>query len=151
MRLEAFAGDWRLDRVIEDALAGRQGRFTGQARFRPGPDGLDYAEEGTLTLGDAPPMTARRDYRWSADASDGIEVRFADGRFFHRFPADDPTPEALHDCDPDQYHVRYDFRAWPRWTAEWRVRGPRKDYLLVSTYQPAPHDWPAGQGPGIGA
>jgi len=46
-------------------------------------------------------------------------------------------PAAEHDCPPDHYRVRYDFRSWPRWQADWRVRGPRKDYTLGSAYQPA--------------
>jgi hypothetical protein len=64
-------------------------------------------------------------------------VLFADGRFFHRFDAEDPAPAAAHDCPPDLYRVRYDFRPWPRWQAEWRVTGPRKDYAMVSRYRPA--------------
>ena len=47
-----------------------------------------------------------------------------------------PPPPA-HDCPPDSYRVRYDFRAWPRWQAEWRVTGPRKDYGIVSRFRPA--------------
>ena len=36
MRLQAFAGDWDVERDIEDVQAGRTGRFTGRARFTPG-------------------------------------------------------------------------------------------------------------------
>jgi hypothetical protein len=43
-------------------------------------------------------------------------------------------PGAAHECAPDQYRVGYDFRAWPRWMANWRVRGPRKHYRIVSTF-----------------
>jgi hypothetical protein len=31
--------------------------------------------------------------------------------------------------------VRYDFRDWPRWQAEWRVTGPRKDYGIVTRFR----------------
>ena len=61
-------------------------------------------------------MTATRDYLWRDGGAGTIEVRFGDGRFFHRFLADEPEPAAEHDCPPDRYRVRYDFSRWPRWT-----------------------------------
>lgn len=145
MRLDAFAGAWRIEREIEDVRAGRTGRFDGTASFRPAANGLDYLEQGTLHLGDAPPMTATRRYRWLDAGANIIEVRFADGRVFHRFYADEPMPAASHDCPPDRYHVRYDFRQWPRWRAEWLVRGPSKSYGIASLYRPA------GQGGAVAA
>ena len=63
----------------------------------------------------------------------GIEVRFDDGRFFHRF-AGAERPEAAHDCAPDVYRVPTTSRDWPRWRADWRVTGPRKDYVMRTHY-----------------
>ena len=137
MRLAAFTGDWVLERAIEDVRAGETGTLAGTARFTPGEGGLAYLEEGTLALGGRPAVAASRRYLWREAGASAIEVRFADGRFFHRFYADEDAPAAVHDCAPDQYRVRYDFARWPRWTAEWRVRGPRKDYVMVTTYRPA--------------
>ena len=137
MRVDSFAGDWRLERTIEDVKAGRTGRLTGEARFEPVADGLAYREAGTLAFPGTPPMRAERRYLWRDGGAGTIEVFFADGRFFHRFDAEDHVPGATHACDPDAYRVRYDFRAWPRWLAEWRVTGPRKDYAMVSSYSPA--------------
>jgi hypothetical protein len=138
MRLSAFAGDWIIARTIEDVRGGRSGRLDGQARFVPDAGGgLVYAEEGLLTLGGGPPARAGRRYLWRDGGAGAIEVRFEDGRFFHRFYADEERPSAVHDCPPDQYRVRYDFARWPRWTAEWRVRGPRKDYAMATLYRPA--------------
>ena len=136
MRLEAFEGEWTIERAIEDVRAGRSGRFAGRAAFRPAAGGgLDYREEGTLLLDGAPAMAASRDYLWR-DGGDGvIEVRFGDGRFFHRFRPDAPSPADVHLCDPDTYRVRYDFGRWPLWAAEWRVTGPRKDYAMTSVYR----------------
>ena len=39
MRLQAFAGDWDVERDIEDVQAGRTGRFVGRATFTPVPEG----------------------------------------------------------------------------------------------------------------
>ena len=137
MRLLAFSGLWHLDRVIEDVRAARAGRLIGEARFAPAPDGLDYLEEGTLVFPGVAPLCASRRYHWRDGGAGTIDVWFADGRFFHRFDAEDPAPAATHDCPPDTYRVRYDFRAWPRWQAEWRVTGPRKDYGIVTQFRPA--------------
>lgn len=136
MRLEAFAGGWEVARSIEDRRAGARGRFLGQARFIPAGQGLDYAETGEMTLGTAAPVSAMRSYLWR-DRGGAIEVSFADGRLFHRFRSDETAPGASHDCPPDLYRVRYDFAGWPCWRAEWRVRGPRKDYRSLTTYRPS--------------
>jgi len=137
MRLEAFAGDWEVERDIEDMRDGRTGRFTGRARFAPVPAGLAYHEAGRLRLGDGPEMTATRDYLWRDGGAGAIEVLFGDGRLFHRFLPDAPDPGAEHACPPDSYRVRYDFSRWPRWRAEWRVSGPRKDYAMLSRFHRA--------------
>jgi hypothetical protein len=137
MRLEAFAGLWVIERDIEDVRAGRAGRFAGTARFAPVADGLAYHEEGTLALDGTRPMRAARRYLWRDGGAGTIEVLFEDGRLFHRFCADEPEPAAEHECPPDRYRVRYDFARWPRWRAEWRVSGPRKDYGIVSRFSPA--------------
>jgi hypothetical protein len=135
MRLAAFEGDWLLARAVEDLRAGETGTLTGTARFTHDAGGLAYLEEGTLTLGAGPAGAASRRYLWRDAGAGAIEVLFPDGRFFHRFHPDEPAPAAVHDCPPDRYRVRYDFRSWPRWTAEWRVRGPRKNYVTVTHYQ----------------
>ena len=132
LRLEDFTGRWRIERGIEDRLGGVTGQFAGVAAFRPVAVGLAYREEGRLLIGSGPEVTATRDYLWRA-VGGRIHVDHADGRPFHCF--DPAEPEARHWCAPDDYHVRYDFSRWPEWRAEWAVRGPRKDYTMVSVYQ----------------
>ena len=145
MRFEAFIGPWSIDRVIEDIRAARTGTFRGTAEFRHDDGALAYVETGEITLAGSPPMTASRAYRWSDGGDGSIAVHFEDGRFFHRFYADEARPTAAHDCPPDRYRVGYDFSRWPRWIAEWRVEGPRKNYVTRTTFRPA------GQGGGFGA
>lgn len=137
MRLQSFVGQWRIDRDIEDTSDGRTGRFAGRASFTPTPEGLAYREEGRFRMGDGPEMAATRDYLWRDGGAGAIEVLFGDGRFFHRFLPDEDDPGDEHHCPPDTYHVRYDFRRWPRWQAAWRVTGPRKDYALLSRFRRA--------------
>lgn len=135
LTLHDFLGTWRIERAIEDRL-GLPGRFTGLARLAPEDEGLRYREEGILRLGDGPPMAAHRDYLWRwADGQ--VEVLFADGRPFHAFRPEGRAPGTDHPCGRDLYCVTYDLTAWPRWTAEWTVTGPAKDYRMLSAYAPA--------------
>ncbi len=131
-RLEDFAGHWRIARTVEDRLAGQAARFEGVAELAPDDIGMKWHERGTLHLPGQPPVRAERVYLWRASGR-GIEVLFADGRPFHRF---EPGREesARHDCAPDLYRVRYDFAGWPEWRAVWEVTGPRKDYVMRSSY-----------------
>lgn len=123
--LEDFIGRWRLSREIVHG-DGTRARFGGVAEWSA--DGA-YVERGTLDMGTAR-FAAERRYRWTED----LEVYFDDGRFFHTVPR--TGGQTSHWCDPDQYDVTYDFSAWPEWAARWQVRGPRKDYVMTSTYRP---------------
>ena len=133
--LEAFEGAWEIARDIRDRLAGEDLRFEGQARFEPGAGGLQYTEVGDLMLPRGGTLRATRAYFYREGMA-GIEVFFDDGRPFHRIPRG-TAPVASHWCDPDAYSVSYDFLSWPEWTTEWEVRGPRKDYRMVTCYRRA--------------
>jgi hypothetical protein len=133
--LQALEGRWRLSRVIRNA-DGSEAQLSGVTVFRRDGEGLVQEEEGWLTLpGGAAPLRAARRYRW-AEAENGLEVRFEDGRPFHAVPLGIARPEAEHDCAPDVYRVAYDFADWPHWRAVWSVTGPRKDYVMTSDYAP---------------
>ncbi len=136
--LKAFEGRWQLSRVIEDRRAQSEGRFEGSALFSPhaGHDKvMDYFETGEMSYAGQPPMAASRAYIWQQEDC-GIAVTFDDGRAFHKIDGKGVAPDAVHHCDPDLYHVSYDFSGWAmRWRSVWRVQGPRKDYRMVSEYR----------------
>ncbi|MDG1736935.1 MAG: DUF6314 family protein [Paracoccaceae bacterium] len=125
-----FEGSWQVSRWIKDALIGQSGNFEGLAEFKRDELGLRYIERGILKLG-AASMQAERCYLWRV-ADKGIEVQFEDRRAFHHI---DQSAEAAHWCDPDQYNVTYEFGEWPEWSSRWAVKGPRKDYEMVSNYR----------------
>ncbi|SFI64245.1 DUF6314 family protein [Celeribacter neptunius] len=137
--LRDFIGLWKLDRVIDDALAGAEARLTGSCRFTADPEDagtLIQEEKGLLQMpGLVRPVTAERRYLWRAQGAD-ISVFFEDERVFHSFDPNRPDPAAEHDCAPDRYAVRYDFSAWPVWSAVWTVKGPRKAYVSRTRYTP---------------
>lgn len=132
--LRDFEGHWRLARRLHDRKTGLDGLLTGQAGFWLDGDGLLYEERGKLHLPDRAPMTATRRYRWR-EAEGGIRVLFDDGENFHCFDHGIDA-RATHHCGEDRYLVRYAFAEWPHWRAIWSVKGPRKDYRLVSDYWP---------------
>ncbi len=134
MKLADFEGAWRLTRRIEDRLAGHTGHLEGLAQFTRDADGLLHRETGTLRLPGQPEMQAERRYLWRG-AGTLVEILFDDGRLFHVFDPANPRPRAEHWCDADSYAVRYDFTAWPDWSSEWQVTGPRKDYTMFSAYR----------------
>lgn len=129
--LADFEGTWTIDRGIRHR-DGIQGTFRGEAVWTPDDDGLAYLERGTLCLPHSPPMQAERRYRWGTD----LQVWFEDGRFFHQVPP--AGGHTMHVCDPDTYSVDYDFSDWPLFRTRWSVQGPRKDYVMVSTFTRRP-------------
>lgn len=142
LSLADFEGSWGLSRVISDLRAGADGVLDGAATFtrdNAGKDGLGrliYEETGTLSYASQPPMAATRRYIWQ-ETPEGIDVLFEDETPFHTISLDRSMPDANHHCDPDLYHVSYDFTRWPNWSSNWRVVGPRKDYRMVSQYSRA--------------
>lgn len=130
--LKDFEGIWLLRKDIADLLTKEAGTFVGRAEFRREGEALAYREDGQLSLGSSAPVQAQRRYLWR-EAGDRIAVDYADGRPFYEFGPDGLV--ALHLCDPDRYEVAYRFADWPRWTAEWTVTGPRKDYRMVCAYR----------------
>lgn len=132
-----FARRWRIRRDILDLDSEWLGKLEGQAVFADQGGGLLlYREEGRLKFGGLEDVQASRDYRWQISDAGRIHVFFADGRAFHDFAFDYARAEASHYCDPDLYEVTYDFTRFPIWRAEWRVEGPRKDYRMVTIYEP---------------
>lgn len=145
--LKCFEGCWALSRQIDDRHAQSQGRFEGRALFTPhggSPGVLNYFETGEMHYARQPKMVASRTYIWQRGA-DGIEVLFEDGKPFHVIKGASGAPDAVHHCDPDLYHVSYDFAGWPEtWRAVWRVQGPRKNYRMVSEFSRAEPSFPGG-------
>jgi hypothetical protein len=129
MELQDFKGRWRLQREIVHADA-PDARFEGEAVWSEAGDSLAYRETGRLTVTGHPPMETERRYLWRA----GLRVYFDDGRFFHQVPPE--GGEARHWCDPDDYHVVYRFEDWPEFETVWTVKGPRKEYRMISRYSP---------------
>jgi hypothetical protein len=130
--LAELEGRWTLTRKITDYRAELTGHFAGISTWTPRGDGLLQVEEGTLRYGAAAPMHATRRYLWRAEGQE-LLVFFDDGRPFHSVPQ--AGQEAVHDCAPDTYRVRYHWSGADAFTTQWRVTGPRKDMLLETRFE----------------
>ena len=138
LSLADFLGDWRLDRRIEDALAGQVNEGEGRACLSAdGGGGLVYHETLRLRPPGQTPLTGTRRYLWRQQGQ-SIAVLFDDGRPFHGIALGRDQSRDVHDCPPDRYAVRHDFGQWPEWRVEWRVRGPRKDYAMWTACRRGP-------------
>ena len=140
--LKAFLqGVWDLTRTLEDRRAGQRGRFDGRAVFAPAGAGLAYRERGVLRLGafTGPAERVHR-YRFPAPgraparAPARAEVAFEDGRPFHDLDLSQGRWSVVHRCRDDLYRGRFEVEGRDRWTAVWRVSGPRKDQVLCGRY-----------------
>lgn len=130
--LNSLAGRWEVERTATDGS-----RFAGEAVFAPGDEGLRLHEAGTLELATGARLAAERSWLWLCPAPGILEIRYPDGRSYHRFePAGDGTAfegGAVHLCGADAYEGLYRLEA-RMLVVRHRVRGPAKDYALEAVY-----------------
>ena len=139
--LRAFLqGEWRLERSIADGRSGIPGSLTGLASFAPRADGLgyglDYREEGLLTLGDHC-GAAHQAYRYDFVSPGCAAVNFTDGRYFHDLDLTAGIWRCRHLCGDDRYDGVFTALGAANWRVVWSVAGPRKDLRLDTTYRRA--------------
>ncbi|MGH3408666.1 MAG: DUF6314 family protein [Streptosporangiaceae bacterium] len=131
--LSFLLGAWHIDRHIDDRALSVSGSFAGTGHWTPAGAELAYTERGELRFnGHRGPAGRSLIYRGRPDGT--ADVLFADGRPFYHL---DPRPGiwlARHDCGRDVYELSA--RLLPRsgsFEERWRVRGPGKDYEIMTT------------------
>ncbi|MGH3395772.1 MAG: DUF6314 family protein [Streptosporangiaceae bacterium] len=131
--LSFLLGAWHIDRHIDDRALGVSGSFAGTGHWTPAGAELAYTERGELRFnGHRGPASRSLIYRGRPDGT--ADVLFADGRPFYHL---DPRPGswlARHDCGRDVYELsaRLLHRSGS-FEERWRVRGPGKDYEIMTT------------------
>ena len=128
-----FSGSWSVERRIRDLKSHELGRLSGTADFVQDPDGIGFAERGTLVLPHARAEAQQR-YRFVIEDDHSFSVFFADGRFFHRADIAAGRASVSHGCPPDTYRGRYRFWQPSRWSLSWRITGPRKDLVIGTVF-----------------
>lgn len=135
--LHSLIGAWAIERRVDDAAS-----LTGSATFeRLAENEAVYHERGTLRLSTGYEAAAERKYIYR-QCADGIAVFFAvrPPRLFHEVKLVQYTDgclhgEAKHVCAEDTYLTQYQFDPAARFQVRHRVRGPRKDYAMVTFYR----------------
>lgn len=128
-----LSGSWSVLRVVTDHRRAECGSFLGWAIFHGAPDGLSYDEAGWLALGNHR-GAASQSYRYDLPRPDVAEVRFDDGRPFHRLDLSTGRCQARHLCGADLYDGAFEVLGEYQWRVVWRVTGPHKALVLDSHY-----------------
>lgn len=124
----SLLGTWSMTRSIHDRRADETSTVDGTAELVHQDDGrICWSERGTLRRGDLEIPVSRVLFVEHRDA--GWWVTFDDGRDFHPWA---PGDEVVHPCAADTYVGRIDAPDTDRWTVEWHVTGPAKNYSMTS-------------------
>lgn len=124
----SLEGRWEFDRRIDDRLAGEHGTVTGTAEFVNESDGrVRWTERGIMAWQARNVPVSRTLFLELRD--DGWFVTFEDRRDFHRWI---PGEVVDHPCNADLYRGLVAATQTDRWTMTWEVRGPAKDYTMVT-------------------
>ncbi len=128
-----LAGTWALTRRALDRRRGTRHDISGRAVFSPEDDGLHYRETVSWEANGGT-FTGHRVYRFTFPVPGQAAVCFEDGQFFHTLDLTNGADRVGHDCPPDRYDGTYRVLDAARYEVSWRVKGPRKDLLLVTLY-----------------
>jgi Family of unknown function (DUF6314) len=136
--LSFLLGAWHIDRRIDDHVMGVSGSFAGDGRWAPAgaepADGAElvYEERGELSFnGHRGPASRSLIYRGRPDGT--ADVLFADGRYFYHLDPRSGSWLARHDCGRDVYELSARLLQAGSFEERWRVRGPGKDYEIMTT------------------
>jgi uncharacterized protein DUF6314 len=129
----ALLGEWRFSRTIDDRLTGRQSLIDGTLCLTAvSPDRIRWEEEGRWHQPEGDVEVRRRLWVTSDEHTQAWWVRFEDERDFHPWT---PGETVVHPCGTDTYRGLVQ-GTLDRWTVEWDVAGPAKDYLMRTELSP---------------
>ena len=134
--LSRLCGRWSFERSIYG-----HGSMTGTATFTPIDNKyVAYREEGTLRLTNGAEVEAEQEYIYG-QRQDGFDVFFKENspRLFQGISLAPSSGAELHGgadhlCGEDCYRSTYEFLANGQFVIRHVVRGPCKDYAMVTTY-----------------
>ncbi len=131
---ETLGGSWRLSRVIEDRLTQTRSRVDGHLTLTVvSPGRIGWQERARWHRPDGEVDVRRALWLVRLDDAPTWWVRFEDGRDFHLWA---PGERVVHPCGADTY--RGVVSGTPnRWTVEWDVTGPAKDYRMTTELNPS--------------
>lgn len=131
-------GTWSFERVINDLEAGGTSRASGVCELSRQDAGLILWRERATLRHAGRELPASREMCIENDGG-SWHVKFDDGRYFHPWS---PSDTVVHHCGADVYEGFVDLgdpaETVSSWQVTWRVRGPRKNLLIVTRLSRAP-------------
>lgn len=132
-----FEGEWVFDRFITGSFA-----MKGFASFLPFQDvtpSYSYREDGEFTTPHGDHFPFYRDYIYCLNP-DSIDVYFAShqkkqGHFYRLNFSSDNKASGSHLCRDDFYKATYTFLNENNFSLQFEVKGPRKDFLIETTFK----------------
>ena len=137
---QGLRGRWDLNRTITEP--NQTSTFMGTALFTAEtPTTYFYEENGTLSFADGTTLAGTQNYayHWHGDTlSIDFRDRVRHGQryvdlVFHQ-QGDHFVAAATHACAPDLYQHHMTWISATAFTTEITVKGPRKNYVMKSTY-----------------
>lgn len=132
-------GSWAVSREVPS-----EGHFEGHANFeRVNIAELAFSETGVLTQNNGQHLDAFRRYVYRFENGE-IAVYFDEEprRLFHklvlRSESSSISATGLHHCGDDIYSMEYNFAVSDCFTITHRVKGPRKNYRMISVFRRLP-------------
>ncbi len=130
-------GSWQIERTIVDYRAGERGSFVGSGTFALVDDTAGtrahYDESGRFSFGDYVGRSSR-ELDFVASRDHGVVVNLRDGHVFVELNLTAGISRDEHVCRADRYEITMTAKSPDLLEEQWRVRGPQKDYVAVTTY-----------------
>lgn len=127
---ESLLGSWTFERVIRPG-----GSIKGTVEFLlKDPNTYSYKEEGTFLNERSEEFETSREYLYCY-RNNTIEVLFSDGKSFLTLEFISPQYAiGTHTCSEDNYEAFYSFLSPISFTVEYSVKGPRKEYEMLTFF-----------------
>ncbi len=132
---DRLPGAWKLSREIPG-----KGRLEGKVSFTPsGQSSLEYREDGVLSISHGGKFNSSRSYVYKLNGG-RIEIHYDDphrkNEIMHELDFDaEGKARHRHRCGEDFYEIVFAFESEDRIRIEYDVRGPQKNYRMVSLLQ----------------
>lgn len=136
---ERLQGEWKFVREVPG-----KAKMSGRARITSTGEGwARYEETARVRLANGTVLTGSQSYQYRRlpSPANGFDVLFGEtGELFERLdfrPAPDGSlrANAEHECTPDRYVSTFTLDAEDRLMVEHAVTGPKKNYVVRTTYR----------------
>jgi hypothetical protein len=125
---EYLKGTWKITKTLGDL-----GIASGEAKIIPNQEGyLHYREDVLITINNSE-VKGYKEYLYSMK-DDVLSKHFTDLNLFYHLNLGQYSATGHHQCSEDHYDASYAFLADNSFTLEYKVHGPKKDYIISTEF-----------------